>query len=69
MQKKKLRYIWLWIMGTLILAVIFLTIYDWRRLMESNDLFRLFMRVIITFLITVSFIFQIKEYKKEQNQS
>jgi Ca2+/H+ antiporter len=64
MKKYNLKLIWLWVMGIAITTAIIITIIDIQRLLQNGERFKLFMRIIILCLISLSLFFQINDYRK-----
>lgn len=64
--------LWFWITGAGITTAIVITLYDAARLLQTENRFQLFMRIIIISLITLSFVSQLFDYiqlRKQQSKT
>lgn len=66
MKKYNQQLIWLWIIGLLILAAFAGTLLELPRILQEDNKFKLFIRIIILFLMIAYLANKISDYRKRQ---
>lgn len=67
MEKHSKKLIGLWVIGILILAAFGATLFELPVMLQNENKFKLFMRIVLLVLMLVYLINRIAHYRKQQN--